>query len=58
MISDVLSDAIDEIHEYQLDKYPFKHRLLYEGWSAVALESLLKLPDSFFLPENCDDDAD
>ena len=27
-------------------------------WSAVALEELLKLPDSFFLQEKCNDDAD
>ena len=30
----------------------FKFSLRYGGWSAVALEELLKLPDQFFLEQD------
>jgi hypothetical protein len=32
----------------ELEGHSFKYRLLYQGWSAVALDELLKLPDEFF----------
>lgn len=32
----------------ELEDRPFAYRLVYKGWSAVALEELLKQPDDFF----------
>jgi hypothetical protein len=39
----------------ELDGHSFEYRLAYKEWSAVALDGLLKLPDSFFLGEYCDE---
>ncbi len=35
----------------ELQGYSFKYRLIYQKWSAVALDELLKLPDQWFLEE-------
>lgn len=39
----------------ELEGHSFKYRLEYQEWSAVALDELLKLPDSFFLGGTCND---
>jgi hypothetical protein len=35
----------------ELEGYGFEYRLLYKHWSAVALDELLKIPDSFFVED-------
>ncbi len=35
----------------ELEGHFFNYRLIYREWSAVALEELLKLPDSFFVED-------
>jgi hypothetical protein len=35
----------------EVEGHSFNYRLIYREWSAVALEELLKLPDSFFVED-------
>jgi hypothetical protein len=35
----------------ELEGHSFEYRLVYKEWSAVALDELLKIPDSFFVED-------